>query len=87
MNVAVVDVRVMRVLMHHARMDMLVAVRLARRIGGAVRVLVMRVVAVAVVVDHRLVLMRVLVPFGEVEIKPNREERRRNEERDRDRLA
>ena len=41
--------------------------RLARRRSGVVRVLVVRVVLVAVLVLHRLVNMLVLVPLADVE--------------------
>ena len=66
MPVPMVDVGVVRVRMNHWLVPVRVAVRLVRRFGGVVDVLVMFVVGMKMVVLHRLMAMLVLVPFRQV---------------------
>lgn len=66
MTVPVMDVRKMRVAVHHRLMVMKVAVRLARWIIGIVHMLVVLIVHVQMFVLHSLVLVFVRMPFGEV---------------------
>lgn len=73
-SVPVVDVRVMRMPVHHRRVPVPVAVRLA---GGCIRivgVLVVRVVAVAVLVLQRLMCVLVLMLLREVQPEAERHE-------------
>ena len=63
---SVIDIREMRVAVCQSGMLMGVAVGLARRITGPVRMLVVLVVDVSVGMDGRLVDVVVLMPFGEV---------------------
>ena len=61
-----VNVRIMRMAVHHRRVPMGVGVRFSRRIARAMFVLMMGVVRVAVTVEHFLVFVLMLVPFGQV---------------------
>lgn len=65
----------MRVGVHQRQMAVRVAMRLAGGIAGPVSMLVVRVVDMAVLVAERRVDMLVLVPFGKVEIEPDRHQR------------
>jgi len=64
MTMRVMHVRNMRMSVAHALVTMPMGVRLARWVSGSVRMLVMRVVPVAMAVGDRLVHMLVLVPLG-----------------------
>ena len=66
MPVPMVDVGVVRVRMNHWLVPVRVAVRLVRRFGGVVDVLVMLVVGVQMFVLHWLVLVLVFVALGQV---------------------
>ena len=66
-----VEIGVVRVPVCEGRMPVPMAVRLARWVFGAVRVLVVFVVDVPVLVFERLVAMRMIVGFGEVQIDAN----------------
>lgn len=62
------DVRVVRMSVFQAGVDMHVRVRLVGRIVRSVRVLVMVVVGVAVFVAHEAVDMGVIMPLGQMQI-------------------
>ena len=69
MAVAVVQVRKVRMAMHERSMAVAMGVWLARRIVRRVRMLVMRVVNVPVLVLHRFVIMLMLMPLDEMQVK------------------
>ena len=81
MAVAVVQIGIMRVLVHERQVPVTVRVRLARRIARLVRVPVMRVVDMAVLVLERLVRVLVLMPLGEMEVKTDRHQHPGDDER------
>ena len=62
-----VNVRIVRVSVHQPCMEVLVCVGLVRRIIGAVRMLMMFIVRMAVGVAHGLVNVVVVVALGEME--------------------
>ena len=66
--VAVVQVRIMRMLVHHSRMPVEVAMRLAGWIIRPVPMLVVGIVHVPMLVLERFVGVLVFVPFGEMQI-------------------
>ena len=66
MPMQMVHVRDMSMTMPHPRMPMRVRVRFAGWIAGHVLMLVVRIVHVRMAMLHRLVLMFVLVVFGQV---------------------
>ena len=74
MAVPVVDVRVVRVRVAHRSMFVRMAVRFAGRVVRAVVVLVVFVVDVGVVVGHRLMVVFVVVPLGQVQPDPDTHE-------------
>ena len=75
MAVPVVQIGVVRMPMHQARMAMPVGMRLAEWVGRFVLVLVVRIVAMAVLVLHRFMHMLVLVLFGQVQPDAERHQR------------
>ena len=86
-TVSVMQVGIMRVLVHHRRVTMRVGVRLAGRVAGAMRVPVMFIVDMPVLVLHGGVGVLVLVALGEMQIEPDPHQRRRCEQAKRDRIA
>src|SRR5215469_15583666 len=74
MLMSVVQVGIMRVLVDETAMLVRMAVRFAVRIGGRMRVPMMRVVDMPVLVKERFVHMLVLVFFGKVQIHARRHE-------------
>ena len=62
------DIRVVRMSVFQVGVDVLVRVRLAGRIVGPVRVLMVVVVGMPVFVDHATVAVRMSVPLGQVQI-------------------
>ena len=66
--VAVMEVRIMRMLVQHPRVQVPVAMRLTRRRIRRVLMLVMDVVHVAMFMLERFMQMLVVVRLGEVEI-------------------
>src|SRR5579862_5218351 len=87
MRMAMVEIGIMRVAMSEPCMGMGMAVRLARRVAGLMHMAMMSVVNVAVLMRKRLVVMRMLVVLGEMEIEPDRHQHAGDEKRDRQRLA
>ena len=83
MLMAVVDVRVVRVGVSHRRVVVRMAVGFAGRIVRTVLVLVVFVVNVTVVVGHRLMVVFVFVPLGQVQPDPHAHERSGQEKCDR----
>ena len=79
MLVAMVDVRVVGMGMPHRRVEVRMAMRFPRRIVGAVRVLVVFVVDVAMVVEHLFVYMNMFVAFRQVEPYAQTHERGRRQ--------
>ena len=79
-TVPVVQVWIVRVLVPHRHVMMPMGVRLARRIGGTVGVLMMLVMDVAMLMVERLVHVHVLVPFGKVQIDAEAHEHGRRHE-------
>ena len=69
---AVVQIGIMRVLVDERQVAMGMAVRLAPRIVRPMRVLMVRVMGVAVLVLERLVPVLVLMRLGEVQIEADR---------------
>ncbi len=67
MLVAVVQVGIVRMAVHHRPVAVPVRMRLTWHDPGAVAVLVVCVMAVPVLMLHRLMFMRVLVPLGQVQ--------------------
>ena len=67
MRMLVMQVGIMRVLVHHRRVAVRMGVRFARRIGRRVRVPVVLVVRVPVLVLHRFVDVLVIVALGDME--------------------
>lgn len=65
-------VRVVGMRVHERLVIVGVRVRLAGRIVGAVRVLMVFVVAMRMGMMHRFVLVPMLVPLGEVEVESKR---------------
>ncbi len=61
------QIRVVRVAMYQARMPVAVRVRLSGRISGSVGVLVMFIVHMRVLVLHRFVHVRVLMPLADMQ--------------------
>ena len=68
MLMPMMNIRVVRMSVFQASVDVCVRVRLAGRMVRPVRVLVMIIVGVAVIVDHAVVDMRVIMPLGQVQI-------------------
>ena len=66
MSMAVVDVRKVRVAVHHGLVRMRMRVRFARRIVRRMRMAMMLVVDVPVAVSEQLVPVAVLVTLGQV---------------------
>ena len=60
------DVRVVRVVVRHGLVPVRMRVRLAGWIARRVRVPVVRIVDIQVFVLHRLVMVLVLVPLGDM---------------------
>ena len=83
MPVAVVDVGKMGVAMRQRLMTMGMGVRFSPIPIEVVRVLMMRVVAVAMRMLERFVCVLVLVPFAQVQPDAEHHQRRRDPERDR----
>ena len=71
MLVAVMQVRIMRMLVQKPGVCVPMAMRLAGRCVGRVRMLVMNIVHVAMLMLERLMQMFVLVRLGEVQIDAN----------------
>ena len=67
MSVPMMEVRVVRMPVDQAAVPMPMNVRLAWRVAGAVRVLMMLVVPMPVFMFHRLVKVLVLVPLGQMQ--------------------
>ena len=84
---AVMHVGRMRLDMPDRSVRVHMGVRLARRISGKVRVLVVLVMHMGMRMRHRLVHMLVRVAFGEVQPDANSHERARCDEREADRLC
>ena len=74
MSVPVMEVGIVRVFVPKGRVVMPVGVRLAGRIVGAVGVLVMLVVDVAMLMVHRLMQVVVFVLLGQMQIDAQRHE-------------
>jgi hypothetical protein len=87
MDVTMVQVGVMRVLVHNRRVPVPMAVRLARRVARAVAVLVVLVMHVPVLVFERLMTVLVVVGFRQVQVHANRHEGCGNRELNRNRVA
>jgi Sec-independent protein secretion pathway component TatC len=75
MRMPVVDVRVVRVRVGDRPVLVGVVVRLARRVVRAVRMLVMRAVAVGVGVFQCPVVVGMLVPLGQVQPESERHQK------------
>ena len=86
MAMAMVQVRKMGMGVEQGRMAVPMRMRLSCRIGGGVRMLVMGVMRMHVLVFQWVVPVRVLVAFGEMQVKPDRHQNRRRQKRERDRL-
>ena len=86
-DMAVVQIGVMRVLVHERHMPMAMRVRLPRGLARFMRMLVMFVMRVAVLVLERLVMMLVLMRLGEMQIEPDRYQHAGDDELHRHRLA
>ena len=67
MSVPMMEVRVVWMPVDQADVPMPMSVRLAGRVAGAVRVLMMLVVPMPVFMVHRLVNVLVLVPLGQMQ--------------------
>jgi hypothetical protein len=74
MAVTMVDVRKVRVGMHERFVRVLVCVCLTRYHVGAVRMLVVRIVYMAMRMRERFMRVRVFVPLGQVKPEPERHE-------------
>jgi hypothetical protein len=72
MAVTVMQVGIMRVLVHDRQMAMSMRVWFYRRIAQAVRVLVVLIMHMAMLVFERLVRVLVLMPLGEMQVDPDR---------------
>ena len=86
-GMSVVQIGVMRVLVHERHMPVAMRVRLARRIAGHVRMPVMFVMRVAMLVLERLVPMLVLMRLGEMQRDADRHQSARDDELSCQRLA
>jgi len=80
MAVPVMQIGVMRVLVHERHMAMPVRVRLAGRIAGHVRMLMVSVMRMAVLVLEGFVHVLVLMRLGEMQIESDRHQKTRNNE-------
>jgi len=78
--VAVMEVRVMGMAMHHPAMRMRVCMRLVLRPGETVAVLMMLIVHVGMRMLHRLVQVLMLVALRQVQPHAERHERGRDPE-------
>jgi hypothetical protein len=87
MLVAVMQVRIMRMLVQKLRVCVPVAMRLAGRRVGRVPMLVMNIVHVPMFMPQRLMQMLVVVRLGEVQIDADAHEQRRADESKGRRLA
>jgi len=87
MAMLVMHVRNMRVRVHEGAVPMRMGVRFARRIVGAVIVLVMLVMRMDMRVDDRQMDVLVLVPFRQMQPDARRHERSREHELQRGGLA
>ena len=67
MSMPMMEVRVVRMPVHQAHVPMAMSVRFARRVAGAMRVLMMLVVTMPVFMLHRFVNVLVLVPLGQMQ--------------------
>ena len=69
MGMAVMQIGIMRVLVDERQVAMAMRVRLAHRVARPMRVLVVRVMGVAVLVLERLMPMLVLMRLGKMQIE------------------
>jgi hypothetical protein len=76
MIVAVMQVRIVRMPMHHRRVPMPMGMRLARGIAGRVPMAVMRVVHMPVRVLHLLMRVLVFVHFRQMQVDAQAHQRR-----------
>lgn len=86
-RVAMMEIGIMRVTVHQPRMRMKMGMRLARRIGRPVRMLVVRIVTMAMLMHHRFVHMLMRMMLGEMEEEAETHQHGRSDKGERDRIA
>ena len=84
---AMMEVRIVRVLVAHRRVLMPVCVRFARRFAHPMDMLVVLVVNVTMLMFQRLVAVLMVMAFREVEVDADRHQDRRPDQLNGDRLA